>query len=601
MKNTSYFTIKFLLFITGLLFTYPCHADLEVALANDTAKQSPRKKLTPALDYTYFEYVGKGYSYNGECSPSNWSLVVKWNDIENDIYKKLICTREEFFANYGEPLESDQGDLQQYVLTSNGQFYASEDPVGTIFTIHETSAEADNTGIYSLQWHMNSTEAQEIFLANPYMPISRAIKFESKDKSKWPDIFLIFKSGEDVSINVPKGTVRLDRTTLIDYFWYTHNSGEDGFDEIRAHTVTPDNNTSGNAEAIDITLSNVFYGYLANLGNLITVEFDNTANKEYATDKLYVHFEFDKSNNGKKFIGIDNNTYTITISEDGLTLSAYLKTVSDAQNIAKLVGEDCKTMKIEYQKTEYAKALLNYVSAQKLNNNAISATIALKAVNQCPKELTLDNNTFDVRFLRPVNATSADKEINNTTGTTIDMKDLVTFTDWREMWKGPNSKEGEYYNYYGIKSITIDGVEDNQVISSNAEIQTNLGQDEDRFVSLQSVTNNIDFTYNNGKLTLYNYDDINTDFTVRIPVIVEYLWGKIPAMAQLKISPTTQTGLSINVINFPDEAFRNWILENVSGADDAILTDEEIAQINKLNCSNKSISNLQGIEYFTAL
>ena len=182
MKNTSYFTIKFLLFITGLLFTYPCHADLEVALANDTAKQSPRKKLTPALDYTYFEYVGKGYSYNGECSPRNWSLVVKWNDIENDIYKKLICTREEFFANYGEPLESDQGDLQQYVLTSNGQFYASEDPVGTIFTIHETSTEADNTGIYSLQWHMNSTEAQEIFLANPYMPISRAIKFESKDK-----------------------------------------------------------------------------------------------------------------------------------------------------------------------------------------------------------------------------------------------------------------------------------------------------------------------------------------------------------------------------------------------------------------------------------
>ena len=61
------------------------------------------------------------------------------------------------------------------------------------------------------------------------------------------------------------------------------------------------------------------------------------------------------------------------------------------------------------------------------------------------------------------------------------------------------------------------------------------------------------------------------------------------------------TGLEVNATNFPDEAFRNWVLQNVSGASDGILTDDEIAKVTSINCSNKNLSNLQGIEFFTAL
>ena len=59
-------------------------------------------------------------------------------------------------------------------------------------------------------------------------------------------------------------------------------------------------------------------------------------------------------------------------------------------------------------------------------------------------------------------------------------------------------------------------------------------------------------------------------------------------------------GVEINVENFPDEAFREWLLGQEYGAD-GVLTDEEIAGITELGLSGHWISSLKGIENFTAL
>lgn len=56
----------------------------------------------------------------------------------------------------------------------------------------------------------------------------------------------------------------------------------------------------------------------------------------------------------------------------------------------------------------------------------------------------------------------------------------------------------------------------------------------------------------------------------------------------------------INAENFPDENFRNYILEQDYGSDN-LLSNEEIAQITEINLRDKNISDLTGIEYFTAL
>ncbi len=62
------------------------------------------------------------------------------------------------------------------------------------------------------------------------------------------------------------------------------------------------------------------------------------------------------------------------------------------------------------------------------------------------------------------------------------------------------------------------------------------------------------------------------------------------------------TGVEINDTNFPDAHFRQYILD--AGFDnngDGILIDEELANVTRINCQEKSISSLKGIEYFTAL
>ena len=58
--------------------------------------------------------------------------------------------------------------------------------------------------------------------------------------------------------------------------------------------------------------------------------------------------------------------------------------------------------------------------------------------------------------------------------------------------------------------------------------------------------------------------------------------------------------VEINETNFPDENFRNWISEQEYGKD-GVLTEEEIAEINSINVSDKNIKSLDGIKFFTAL
>jgi len=58
--------------------------------------------------------------------------------------------------------------------------------------------------------------------------------------------------------------------------------------------------------------------------------------------------------------------------------------------------------------------------------------------------------------------------------------------------------------------------------------------------------------------------------------------------------------IMINVENFPDENFRTWILKQSYGIDGE-LSKAEIAGITSIRVINQKISNLRGIEFFTAL
>ena len=61
-----------------------------------------------------------------------------------------------------------------------------------------------------------------------------------------------------------------------------------------------------------------------------------------------------------------------------------------------------------------------------------------------------------------------------------------------------------------------------------------------------------------------------------------------------------ESSLKINSANFPDENFRNYLLEQSYGID-GVLSDDEISKITSIDVHERNISSLKGIEYFTSL
>ena len=66
------------------------------------------------------------------------------------------------------------------------------------------------------------------------------------------------------------------------------------------------------------------------------------------------------------------------------------------------------------------------------------------------------------------------------------------------------------------------------------------------------------------------------------------------------IATEARADATINESNFPDAAFREFLLEQGYGRD-GVITNSEISAIKKMDVSVMGIANLKGIEYFTAL
>ena len=71
-------------------------------------------------------------------------------------------------------------------------------------------------------------------------------------------------------------------------------------------------------------------------------------------------------------------------------------------------------------------------------------------------------------------------------------------------------------------------------------------------------------------------------------------------IALLTMASGAKADVTIDAENFPDAAFRNYLLAQSYGKD-GMLTDAEIAAVTTLSLQNQGIINFRGIEHFTAL
>ena len=59
--------------------------------------------------------------------------------------------------------------------------------------------------------------------------------------------------------------------------------------------------------------------------------------------------------------------------------------------------------------------------------------------------------------------------------------------------------------------------------------------------------------------------------------------------------------VAINETNFPDEIFRSYVSETFDQNGDGVLSPTEISNVTEIECSQRGIASLKGIEFFTAL
>ena len=110
------------------------------------------------------------------------------------------------------------------------------------------------------------------------------------------------------------------------------------------------------------------------------------------------------------------------------------------------------------------------------------------------------------------------------------------------------------------------------------------------------------FTPDNGRQlesVTVNGTDVTSDITNN-----QYTISNISTDISVVVSFETSTNADdvvINSTNFPDEAFQNWILNNIEAAKDGVLTASELESITYIDCSGQQIHSLKGIEFFTSL
>lgn len=413
----------------------------------------------------------------------------------NDVYAKAGMSKEEFHKAYS-------------LKEKNGTIILAEGSTGVVEKV------IDNTTEYQTNIVTWKVTRDKVAAAKNEDIIFATMTYVSKDGTRG-DITIRLEA----KLRKPSGEV--DNACKIAQAWSADKT------YINADVNEP---VEGKANDFTINLWNVFEGP-ANAKKVAIKGVDKDFTS-FAADNLTTTFKFGKTADVK--IGSDVYTFSVSADGDVWYLNAFKNKESDPQVVATMNDAGV----ITYGNSEYANVLLNKSA---YNDDPFTVGIEIVATNGCDQVLPLTNNTFDVKFLRPINANNkGDAYLTDaTTGAAkIDMSKLMGLTDWRgeEFAYSPVN----FYNYYGISNIEI---------GDETEIMTTLNASEDAPKKLSDVAPNlnINYEYNGHDWSKGKYGDIiyiNNDHTFQkefklyIPVTVTYTFGSVQEVVTLTIKPT---------------------------------------------------------------
>lgn len=484
-------------------------------------------------------------NYTVACGENNILVKeLKWHEVEEQVMALVNMGKAEFESTYVlDGATVNAGDVNQFEKpTLDAVALANDKKVGIV---SQTTTDIKGTQTEVLDWNVKNNYAYEQFKTNKKDELTTYVRFTLREGKSAANKYIYVKfTWKPEKKNLDPTTSFSDGEKLKSY-WYGLNGAksvkETGAVPTDIHgnvEVVGTNDNSKNGATSDAADDEYVFNITNTLnGNKLVV---SKLTGDYAglNDQLKATFHFVDGNN---FYAQENSTISKLYADKACTAANEIASMDIAKGIVTLSN------------TEMAKSLLNKVGHKDLENT-LTAVVAVKATICGNIDVPVSNNTFNVKFLRPVNIISA---------TTDPFKDGVTegetkaikmvFTDWRDhnFTDASVTKGHDYFKYYGIKNI--------KVVTDDATTDFN-GNWNDK---LNTLTKNIKFTWtpangnaagqieanDYGKLTYVNNGNTVGTFHVHIPVFVTYDWGTLKAEIEVTIEGTVNNANVINSSN----------------------------------------------------
>ncbi len=443
------------------------------------------KDKAPAIDAPFtFE------AFTNQCNVKEFALTVEQMNVK--VYNKLGMDYKMFRTIYeaADPLCTGEGEVT------------------------EVADEGEITQTDLLKWSITQDDMETALAKTADVGSLKAV-VTYKPKAGYEDSY------NDVTITLSTkvnaiAPVTIPASNKIAEYWDANKT------YVRLNVVVPGTQTDDCAFAVDL---------------------DNTfeRNKPIITGATAYKYIFASKNVNREEQGLSGTEYTLSVSDNGLTLKATAGTVT--QDVAVIDADGVVT----YQNTDFAKDLLNIASHNSVPSAGFYAWINIKAfTGDCELELPITNGEYMAYFLRPIDVAAGEGKFQDAVdnGSTVNMLDLLSFTDWRNQAFSTTVKVN-YFKYYGIKQIEVD----------IPNITTDLNGNDINSKKLSEVTNQLKITQTTPTITLNPIpEEIEEDtygtvtytnngnavgaFNLRLPVTVTYKWGTVKSYVTIPVEKT---------------------------------------------------------------
>ena len=479
-----------------------------------------------------YTFTSEPDGFTLSCNDKDYEHKVKWYQIEETILKQLAISKEEFVANYKfsdilyKSYDATTGEAVKLALT------ADEIKVAVVVD------ELEGTTTEVLKMTVKPGYAYEYFLkGNKVMTaIIRYAKETGIDAlgNKCYDYAYVTLNWAPNPLNVtPEGTIA--DADKIKQYWFADDNATagTGYDEIHVNVNVPG---EGN-----VTETNFDKAILETFvdGN-ITISGVEKVYADFQDEDLTKELVFAPTQMTTPLVGVSGKSYAIKVGTNNKELYAHEIVAGVPSLTGSLIATLAADGTIAYEATAAAKDILNAAGRDELVKN-VTATVLVKETNGCEKSLVkLNNNTFDVKFLRPISVAQAEMDSFKdgvdvgAKGSEVAVK--LNFTDWRG-YDFKIDADYNYYTHYGVESIAVKTDDKgNKLYTTNvsgawAKLPEGMKVD---YAPATSIGVKDDF----GKLTYVNNNTEVGDFIIRVPLVVTYVWGTIELVIEVEVEKT---------------------------------------------------------------